>query len=199
MKKTLSLCLLLLCCVLAVADHLPAKLQARGRPENTLAGIDIEHDTPATVLRKLGPPTKKVSVPNNPQWTGYLWDTPNLRLEVEVTRGKDKDYLGTVTIVRRGDATDPAPAPAGRESTGRGLKLGDTLETLKGLYGGRFQVGKQDAVPVNTDPFLSVPGSQTAVVQWTPIEFTLTAGFNNGGRIIALSLSPPECYPGECR
>jgi hypothetical protein len=78
------------------------------------------------------------------------------------------------------------------------LKLGDTLDTLKRTYGNRFELSKQTNVPTDTDLFLSVPGSQTAVVQWTPIEFTLTAGFDSQGRIIALRLSPPECYPGEC-
>ncbi len=85
------------------------------------------------------------------------------------------------------------------DSTGQGLKLGDTLDSLKSLYGSRFQLSKQAPVPATTDPFLSVPGSQTAVVQWTPIEFTLTAGLDSQGRIIALRLSPPECYPGGCQ
>src|SRR5277367_2160557 len=123
MKKSPALCLLFVSGVLAVADHLPAKLLARGKPENTLAGINLEHDNPADVLQKLGSPTKKITVPNNPQWTGYLWDTASLRLEVEVTRGKDRDYTGNVTVVRLGDAPGTASTTASRESTGRGLKL----------------------------------------------------------------------------
>src|SRR5580698_4579455 len=115
MKKSLVLCLLFLSGVFAVADHLPAKLLARGKPENTLAGINLEHDSPVQVLQELGPPTKKITVPNNPQWTGYLWDTANLRLEVEVTRGKDKDYLGNVTVVRLGGARGPDSTTAARE------------------------------------------------------------------------------------
>jgi hypothetical protein len=199
MKKTLALCLFFLSGVGAIADHLPAKLLARGKPENTLAGINLERDNPADALRKLGPPTKKITAPNNPQWTGYLWDTASLRLEVEVTRGKDKDYMGNVTVVRLGDASGTASTTVARESTGRGLKLGDTLEALRSIYGSRFQLSKQANVPATTDPFLSVPGSQTVVVQWTPIEFTLTAGLDSQGRIIALRLSPPECYPGGCQ
>ena len=91
MKKTFALCLFFLSGVGAIADHLPAKLQARGKPENTLAGINLEHDDPVEVLKSLGPPTRKVTVPNNPQWTGYLWDTATTRLEVEVSRGKSKN------------------------------------------------------------------------------------------------------------
>jgi len=142
MKKTEALCLLFLSGVVAIADHLPAKLQAWGKPENTLAGINLEHDNPADVLQSLGPPTKKVTVPNNPQWTGYLWGTPNLRIEVEVSRGNGKDYLDQVTIVRLGGDSGAASSNGSsnsvRESTGRGLKLGDTIETLKSLYGSRF-------------------------------------------------------------
>jgi hypothetical protein len=199
MKKSLALCLLFLSGVLAGADHLPVKLLAWGKPENALAGINLEHDSPADVLQKLGPPTKKITVPNNPEWAGYLWDRASFRLEVEIARGKDKDYLGNVTIVRLGGARGPASTTVARESTGRGLKLGDTLETLKSIYGSRFQRSKQASVPAATEPFLSVPGDETAVVQWTPIEFTLTAGIDSQGRIIALRLSPPECYPGECQ
>lgn len=198
MKRILALGLLFLSGVVAIADHLPAKLQARGKPENTLAGINLEHDNPAEVLQRLGPPTKKVTVPNNPQWTGYLWEMPSLRIEVEISRGKGKDYLDQITIVRLGNAGAEASNRA-TDSTGQGLKLGDTLDSLKSLYGSRFQLSKQAPVPATTDPFLSVPGSQTAVVQWTPIEFTLTAGLDSQGRIIALRLSPPECYPGGCQ
>jgi hypothetical protein len=184
--------------MVAIADHLPAKFQARGKPENILAGINLEHGNPAAVLQSLGPPTRKVTVPNNPQWTGYLWDSPTTRLEVEVSRGNGKDYLNRVTIVRLGGEAAPATKTA-RESTGRGLKLGDALDRLKKLYGNRFQLSKQTPVPVTTDPFGSIPGVETAVVQWTPIEFTLTAGFDSQGQIIALSLDPPECYPGGCK
>jgi hypothetical protein len=198
MQRTLAVCLLFLSGVVAIADHLPAKLQARSKPENTLAGINLEHDDAAEVLKILGPPTKKVTVPNNPQWTGYLWDMGNVRLEVEVTRGKSKDYLGQLTVIRLGGGSSVA-TPATRETTGRGLKLGDTLDGLKSLYGSRFQLSKQANVPADTDPFLSVPGVQTVVVQWAAIEFTLTAGFDSQGRIIALRLSPPECYPGGCQ
>src|SRR5277367_5419802 len=116
MKKLLALCLLFVTGMVAIADHLPAKLQARGKPENTLAGINLEHDDAAGVLQRLGPPTKKVTVPNNPQWTGYLWNTGNLRLEVEVTRSKSKDYLGQLTVVRLGGGSSPASLAA-RETT----------------------------------------------------------------------------------
>ncbi len=199
MKKTLALGLLFLSGVVAIADHLPANLQAHGKPENTLAGINLEASTPDEVRRKFGPPTRSVKVPNNPGWTGYLWQTASILLEVEVTKGRTTDYVDRVTIVRMNGESPTSVWTIPPPSTGRGLRLGDTLDTLKSLYGNRFQLSKQASVPATTDPFLSVPGNETAVVQWTPIEFTLTAGFDSLGRIVALRLSPPECYPGGCR
>jgi hypothetical protein len=196
-KKALVLCCLFLSICKATADHLPANLLTHGKPEEILAGISLAHGDADVVLKSLGPPTRKVTVPNNPQWTGYAWETPGNRLEVEISRGKDKNYIDRVTVVLLGGAS-ASGAPAGRDATGRGLRLGDSLAQLKKIYGNRFKLGKQADVPVNTPPFLSLPGVQTATLQWTPLEFTLTAGFDAGGRIIALSLSPPECYPGGC-
>ena len=39
MKKTLALCVVFLSGILAVADHLPANLLAKGKPETTLAAL----------------------------------------------------------------------------------------------------------------------------------------------------------------
>lgn len=198
MNKAAALCLLFVTATMAIADHLPAKLQARGKPESTLAGISLETNTPDEVRRRFGPPARTIKAPNNPGWTGYLWQTANMRLEVEVTKGRTRDYLGRITIVRMNGESPASVWTIPPPSTGQGLKLGDTLDTLKELYGNRFQLSKQANVPVTIDPFLSVPGVETAVVQWTPIEFTLTAGFDSQGKIIALSLDSPECYPGGC-
>jgi hypothetical protein len=183
----------------ALADHLPEKLLAHGRPETTLAGIGLETTMPDEVVRRLGPPAKTVRAPNNPYWTGYLWQTANIRIEVEISKGRTRDYIGTVTIVRLGNEPQDAAAKQPDLSTGQGLKLGDTLDTLKKVYGSRLQVDKQTAVPVDTKPFLSVPGVETATIQWTPMEFTLTAGLDAQGKIIALRLRPPSCYPGGCK
>jgi hypothetical protein len=197
MKKVFAVCVFALFAAIAVADHLPAALQARGKPETILAGIDLAHGDADEVLQKFGPPTKKVTVPNNPQWTGYLWDTSTTRLEVEVSRGKDKNYLNAVTIVRLGDGARNA-ADATGDSTGQGLRLGDNLGQLKKIYGSRFKLSKQTPKAADTPPFLDVPGVQTVMVQWTSLEFTLMAGLDAQGHIVALRLRPPECYPGGC-
>jgi hypothetical protein len=199
MKKTRILCLFLLSSIVATADHLPAKLQARGEPENTLAGINLESSTPDEVRRKFGPPSKTVTAPNNPGWTGYLWQTANTRLEVEVTKGRTRDYVDRVTIVQLNGASPTAVWTIPPPSTGRGLKLGDTVATLKRIYGDRFQLSKQAKVAADAEPFGSLPGSRLAMVQWTPIEFTLMAGLDGDGKIVAMQLSPPECFPGGCQ
>jgi hypothetical protein len=198
MKKALALGVVLLSGALAGADHLPANLLAKGKRDTVLAGIDLASSNPDEVRRKFGPPTKTVKAPNNPGWTGYLWQASNTLLEVEVTKGKTRDYVDTVTVVRRNGETPTSVWTIPPPMTGRGLKLGDTIAELTMVYGSKFKFSKQAKVPVDTDPFLAVAGSETAVVQWAQLEFTLTAGFDEHGQIIALRLSPPECYPGGC-
>lgn len=198
-RHILSALLLAAAIASSFADHLPEKLLARGKPETTLAGINLESTTPEEVLRRLGPPIKTVRVPNNPQWTGYLWQAANTRIEVEVSRGRTRDYIETVTVVRLNGESPASASKQPNVSIGQGLKLGNSLDALKALYGSRMQVDKQAAVPVDTKPFLSVPGVETATIQWTPMEFTLTAGLDAEGRIIALRLRPPECFPGGCK
>lgn len=196
MKKMLVLTLLMAVAVPSIADHLPDNLLAHGRPENTLAGINLEKATLDQVLQKYGPPAKKVNVPNNPDWTGYLWQIGGLRLEVEAFHSANKVSLDRISIVRTG-TMDTTASNAG--STGAGLKLGDGLDALKRVYGTKFHLSKQQTVPADTEPFLSMPGSRTAMIQWTPVEFTLIAGLDAQGNIIAMQLSLPECYPAGCQ
>jgi hypothetical protein len=196
MKRFLTFALLVFAGFSAEGDHLPSRLLAYGAPETSLAGIDLRNGDADEVLKRLGAPTQKVTVPNNPQWTGYLWDTPATRLEIEVTNGKGKNYLRRITLVRLGGGGSQVQL---KESTGRGLKLDDTLETLKGIYGHRFLLSGQQPVAATVDPFREMPGVRTATLQWASLEFTLVAGLDVSGKIIALQLSPPECYPGGCR
>jgi hypothetical protein len=89
------------------AGHLPENLlPPHGKPENTLAGINLQTGTTNAGLRKLGPPTRTVTaiIPNG----GYLWQTGKLGIEVEVTRGRDKKYL---------DASQPRVLTAAGQQT----------------------------------------------------------------------------------
>jgi hypothetical protein len=195
MKTRFPLVLLLSFAIAAFGDHLPTSLLNHGKPETALAGIDLRTVTLDEVLRTYGPPTKTVNVPNNPDWTGYVWQLDGVRLEVESSHSAHKTSIDRISIVRT--APDDA-APPKFASTGAGLKLGDTLDALRRIYGNRFQLSKQSNVPADTGPFQSVPGSKMVMIQWTPMEFTLLAGLDDHGRIIALRLSLPECYPDGC-
>jgi hypothetical protein len=201
MKKLLLFAFLSMAASIWVrADHLPEKLMAVGNPEDTLAGINMRTSTFEDVLKEFGLPSKKITVPNNPAWTGYLWRSGDIQLEVEVTHGKSRDSVDTITVVHLiGVTSQAAPNFGTVDSTGRGLKLGDSLDTLKRLYGSRFKVDNQDNVPDDTQPFLSVPGSQTATIQWMKLDFTLTAGLDRNGKIVAMRLRLPSCYPGGCQ
>jgi hypothetical protein len=197
--KRIALLVMLLCIDLSAgADHLPATLMAMGSPEDTLAGINLRSATWDHVLKKYGSPAQTIKAPNNPGWRGYLWQSAATRLEVQVSHGKTRPYVDTITVVRLGSAsTMDQLAAAG--VTGRGLKLGDSLDDLKKIYGDRFQLTGQDPVPVQTKPFRMTPGSRIAVVQWMKLDFTLTAGLDQSGRIVALQLRLPSCYPGGCK
>jgi hypothetical protein len=196
MRTLIFFSLLVVISVTAVADHLPETLMARGKLETTLAKVNLETGSVDEVLKRLGPPTRKITAPNNPYWAGYVWDSPTTRLEVEVTHSKTRQFLGGVTVVRMKPADASSDAS---ESTGRGLKLGDTLDDLKRIYGPKLQLVKQENIPADTAPFLYTPGSELAIVQWKSLDFTLTAGLDDQGRILALSLRPPSCYPGGCK
>jgi hypothetical protein len=173
------------------ADHLPEKLLATGQPEKILAAINLEKTKFDDVVRMYGPPTREVKVPNNPAWTGYVWETARAKLEVSVNRGPAGDAIGDVYI----EGTDSGPMG----STGRGLRLGDDMRTLKRIYGSRFEVSHPSGASLrNRKEFAGVAADRQVDVQWKSQEFTLTIGFNVRGKIMALWLVPPECYPGEC-
>ena len=77
----------LLCQAPAKADHLPDRLLAAGKPEITLAGINLKTSKLDDVIRMYGQPTRKIEVPNSPVWTGYVWELPHAKLELSVNHG----------------------------------------------------------------------------------------------------------------
>ena len=38
----------------------------------------------------------------------------------------------------------------------------------------------------------------SVTIQWRSEDFTLTVGFDDNGKVIAMWLIKPECYPGGC-
>jgi hypothetical protein len=175
----------------ALADHLPERLLANGKPEVVLAGVDLERAGIDDVIRLYGPPSRKLKFLNNPAWTGYIWEARRAKLEIGINSGPNGDRITDVYV----QGTDRGPMG----TTGRGLKLGDELTELKRLYGDHFQVENLSTGLVsNRREFTGVANSHRVRIQWRSIEFTLTAGFTETGRIAALWLLSPECYPAEC-
>lgn len=175
----------------AMADHLPPKLLARGTPERTLAGVTLGRTTLTQIIRTYGSPTRRLKVPNNPRWSGYIWETPNGRLEIGVEDGPEEASIGSVYV--DGNGRNPTGV------TGAGLKLGDNLVALKKIYGDRF---KSDEIPSfragERKDFTGVPGIHQIFLQWRSEEFSLIVGLDQAGKIIGMELFPPECFPGPC-
>ena len=176
----------------ARADHLPERLLAQGNPEISLAGINLKTTKLDGVIRKYGPPTRELRVPNNPTWTGYLWEFPHAKLEIGVNGVSSGTQIEDVYI--EGTATGTLA------STGRGLRLGDDIATLQRIYGNNFELSSRSAdAPRTRTEFTGVTGAHhTATVQWRSDEFTLTVGFNDEGKVTAMWLILPECYPDGC-
>jgi hypothetical protein len=167
--------LMLILAVPTAADHLPDKLLASGKPEKILAAINLEKTKLDDVVRMYGPPTREVKVPNNPSWTGYVWETTRAKLEVSVNRGPAGHAIGDVYI----EGTDSGPMG----STGRGLRLGDEMHTLKRIYGSRFELSHPSADSLRSRrEFAGVAADRRVNVQWKSQEFTLTIGFNVRGK-----------------
>jgi hypothetical protein len=183
---------LLLCQAPAEADHLPERLLAAGKPEITLAGINLKTSKLNDVIRMYGQPTRQREVPNNPSWTGYVWELPYAKLELGVNRGSSGTQIGSIYV--EGTANGQVG------STGRGLKLGDGIKTLKRIYGNHFMLRtlRSDSSAKRME-FTGVSvANQRATIQWRLEEFTLTVGFDVHGKVIAMWLILPECYPRDC-
>jgi hypothetical protein len=183
--------LLFLCQGVANADHLPEKLLADGKPETTLAGINLRNTKLNDVIRMYGPPTRKVKAPNNPAWTGYVWELPNAKLEVGVNSDASGAQIDDIYVEGTADGQ--------LGSTGRGLKLGDGIKTIKRIYGRHFQLTQLRNKPKKRMEFTGVSvANQRVTIQWNSEEFTLTAGISSNGKVVAMWLILPECYPGDC-
>ncbi len=189
---------LLLALLLAVgsahADHLPHALLAKGKPEIELAGINLEKSKLDDVIRRYGQPAQKLKVPNNPAWSGYRWEISHAKLEVGVVEGPKGAEITDVYIA------GTTEAEAGL--TGQGLKMGDTLADLKRIYGPLFELSVPNKNPSDVrESFTGVQDKneyQVATIQWQSWDFTLRVGFNAAGKVDAMWLILPECYPDGC-
>ena len=86
------------------------------------------------------------------------------------------------------------------------MKLGDDLKRLRDLYGRRYREGTYPDMIVGGKtmgrseriPHSGVWENHRVIIQWKNLEYTLTAGFDENGKIVSLWLIRPECFPGEC-
>jgi hypothetical protein len=164
------------------ADHLDEKLQAKGTPETTLAGIHLsEHTKIADVIRLYGRPTKREgSESDNPNFAtsyDYYWIRPGLNLHVLVQRFPrtmpEWEYISLVEV--------DFGTSHGVAKTGKGLRIGNSLKDLKRIYGHRVQV--RDIPEANI---------RYAMIQWRREEYSLVATLGKRDKITALQLFAPE-------
>lgn len=176
----------------AKADHLPDQLLASGKPETTLAGINLKTTTLNDVIRMYGPPTREENVSNNQTWTGYVWELPHAKIELGVNRGSSGTQIESIYV------EGTAHGQVG--STGRGLKLGDDIKKLTRIYGSNYEIATLRNDPSeNRVEFTGVTvANQRVTIEWRLEEFTLTVGLDGKGKVIAMWLILPECYPGAC-
>jgi len=164
----------------SLADHLPDHLQARGRPETTLARINLRHASIRKIMRLYGQPSElkkhQPSLPNSAGSVDYYWRKSGLNLHVETFFSDDQPKWESVVFVGVGGGT---ARKTGR--TGAGLRLGDTLADLRRVYGRRYHL--RDIPKFNI---------HDADVQWHREEFSLVATLDRHNRITALSLFAPE-------
>ena len=165
-----------------LADHLPPELQATGRPEKRLAGVELEQSRVAHVIKMYGKPDE-VRKQENPAGLNvvdtydYYWVKSGVKLHLLVYGGsgiKGGEYIALVEV-----EGPPVRGVIGR--TGSGLKLGDGLADLRRIYGRKYQGSKKPKLK-----------SHEVMIQWRREEFSLIAEFDDRGRIKKLSLFAPE-------
>ena len=164
-----------------LADHLPDNLQARGRPETNLAGINIRHAKLADIVRRYGQPTKVIGVEErNPKIASsyhYYWIRAGVTVHIVVDRfPTDLPNWQHVSLIEVGSGTSHT---IGR--TGKGLKLGDRLKELKRIYGSRYYVRDTPKFKIHD-----------VMIQWHREEYSLVATLDRHKRITSLTLLAPE-------
>jgi hypothetical protein len=163
------------------ADHLSHNLAAQGKPETKLAGINLRNATLADIVRRYGPPTKVQGVeehdPGIASSFDYYWIKSGMHLHILVERFPNKlpdwQYVSLIEV------NSSTVNRIGR--TGRGLKLGDSLDDLKRIYGPRYYVRNISKFKIHD-----------VMIQWRREEYSLVATLDQNNRITKLSLAAPE-------
>lgn len=122
-----SLVLVVLLSVFSFADHLPANLIARGKPETLLCGIDVNHTTLSDVKKRFSTPLSYKTYPETEEAAEIVWDQEGSRIHA------------TINADNIAYAVDVSGKPSPIAKTGRGLALGQSSADIKRIYGPRFR------------------------------------------------------------
>ena len=155
---------------LSLADHLPRRLQATGKPEKTLAGIYLNRTRFSDIVKLNGKPDKV-------EGEDHIWSRHGVKLRLVIARGNgvvNGEYIELIEV--EGEKS------AGIISqTGAGLKIGDSRNDVIRIYGQRFGEYK-----LPQEPF------HTILIQWRGDEVSLDITFDKAGRVKKLTLLGPE-------
>lgn len=119
------LVLALFACI-ARADHLPESLLAQGPREVSLCGINVYHSRVPELMKKFGKPFTYEKYPKTEEAAEMVWHANGSKIHV------------TVNTIDIAYAVSVEGKPSDLTSSGRGLRLGQTLDDLKRIYGNRF-------------------------------------------------------------
>ena len=161
------------------ADHLPEHQLARGRPETTLARIDLRRTNIEKIVRVYGKPTEEKKwepgMSNSSGQIDYYWRKKGLNLHVQIEFiAKDPSWKPIVLV----EVSEGTSRMIG--TTRAGLAVGDTLTDLRRVYGRRFHVRNIPKHDIHD-----------VMVQWRS-GYSLVATLNRKNRIVNLFLSAPE-------
>lgn len=164
------LVVVLLFCCSGIADRLPENQIAKGKADDVLSSVNVYKTTVSQIFSRFGRPTRTIDVlEDKNDGRDYEWD-----------RGEVKLFLGTWND--KGNNSVPYSVEVwGKRSvgvmgvTGRGLKLGNTLEDVRQIYGDKFSKYEQG------------DGTLRVTIQWQN-ETTLYLYFDPSGKIDQIHL-----------
>ena len=126
MRRFTLLVALILGAATMFADHLPSSLVARGRPEHVLAGIDVYKTSVDSLMGKFGRPVSFKKYPETEEAGEVIWNLKGSVLHASMNAD------GTAYAV------EVSGTPSAFTSTGKGLRLGESLKEVQRDYGNRF-------------------------------------------------------------
>ena len=116
---------------IALCEHLPANLIARGKTETILCGVDVYHSTLAGLKGRFGAPTRFEEYPKTEEAAEITWDKEGSIIHATI----NADHIAY--------AVELSGKLSSLAQTGSGLKLGQSLIDLRRIYGSRFPPKRQ--------------------------------------------------------